>query len=168
MGFYYIRAVQDNDVPFLWDMLYEISYARSLREGKIPPAREILDNPDLAKYVKNWGQIGDRGFMAIATHNQAPIGAAWYRLYQGENKAFGYVDDETPELAIALLSKYTGKGIGGSLLAYLLHQAQLDGYQQISLNVDPKNTPAFHLYQKLGFEKVGVFQTNWIMKKVLI
>ncbi len=34
---------------------------------------------------------------------------------------------------------------------------------------DPTNDNALHLYQKLGFEQVGVhIIQNWIMKKVLI
>ncbi|MBA2748971.1 MAG: GNAT family N-acetyltransferase [Tatlockia sp.] len=52
---------------------------------------------------------------------------------------------------------------------HLIEQAKADGYQQISLSCDPTNDTALHLYQKLGFEQVGVhIIQNWIMKKVLI
>ncbi|MEB3177766.1 MAG: GNAT family N-acetyltransferase [Nostocaceae cyanobacterium] len=165
---YKIREVNEDDVPFLWDMLYEICHTHWLRDGKEPPAREILQKPELAKYVQGWGRLGDKGFIAINTENQTSIGAAWYRLYPENDKAYGYVDDATPEISIAVVSRYVNKGIGRSLLVTLRSQARLDGYQQISLSVDPNNPPAFHLYNKLGFEKVGMFQTSWIMKKVLI
>jgi len=168
MGEYKIREVNEDDVPFLWDMLYEICHTRSLRYGEELPAREVVQKPELAKYVQGWGRLGDKGFIAINTENQASIGAAWYRLYPENDKAYGYVDDATPEISIAVDSRYVNKGIGRSLLVTLRSQSRLDGYQQISLSVDPKNYPAFHLYQQLGFEKVGMFQNNWIMKKVLI
>lgn len=165
---YKMREVHEHDVPFLWDMLYEICHAHYLRDGKEPPAREALQNPALSKYVRGWGRLGDKGFIAINTENQASIGAAWYRLYPENDKAYGYVDAATPEISIAVASGYVNKGIGRSLLIRLLVQAKVDGYQQTSLSVDPNNLPAFHLYHQLGFEKVGMFQTSWIMKKVLI
>jgi len=54
-----IRAINKDDVPFLWDMLYEIRFARSVREGKVQPSRDILKTPELAKYVQDWGRTGD-------------------------------------------------------------------------------------------------------------
>jgi ribosomal protein S18 acetylase RimI-like enzyme len=165
---YKIREINEDDVQFLWDMLYEISHTRCLRYGEEPPAREVLQKPELAKYVRGWGRLGDKGFIAINKENQASIGAAWYRLYPEHDKAYGYVDDATPEISIAVASGYVNQGIGRSLLIRLLVEARLDNYQQISLSVDPNNLLAFHLYHQLGFEKVGMFQTSWIMKRVLI
>lgn len=166
MAFERIRATEQDDIPFLWDMLYEIRSLRCVREGKDLPSRDVLQTPDLAKYVQDWGGTSDRAF--IAMNAQMPIGAAWYRLFTADNKGYGYVDNNTPELAIALLPQYRNKGVGKSLLIYLLEQAKADGYQQISLSCDPTNDSAIHLYQKLGFEQVGVhIIQNWIMRKVL-
>ncbi len=166
MDSYQIRAVNRDDVPFLWDMLYEIRSLRCVREGKTLPSRDVLQTPDLAKYVQNWGRKSDRAF--IASNAQTPIGAAWYRLFNADNPGYGYINDRTPELAIALLPHSRNKGIGKSLLTHLLEQAKADGYEQICLSCDPKNDNALHLYQKLGFEKVGVHTIqNWVMRKVL-
>jgi len=166
MTFERIRATEQDDIPFLWDMLYEIRSLRCVREGKALPSRDVLQTPDLAKYVQNWGHKSDRAF--IAMNAQIPMGAAWYRLFTADNKGYGYVDDNTPEIAIALLPQYRNKGVGKSLLIYLLEQAKADGYQQISLSCDPTNDNALHLYQKLGFEQVGIhFDRDWIMRKVL-
>ncbi len=167
MDFDRIRAINQDDVSFLWDMLYEIRSLRCIREGKNLPPRDVLQTPDLAKYVQNWGCTSDRAF--IACDAQMPIGAAWYRLFTVDNPGYGYVDDNTPEIAIALFPQYRNKGLGKSLLIHLFEQAKTDGYQQISLSCDPTNDNALHLYQKLGFEQVGVhIIQNWIMKKVLI
>lgn len=175
MELYNIRAIQEQDVPFLWDMLYEICRTHFVREGKEAPARDILQEASLVKYVQAWGRGGDTGFIAAIchparcanAHHPTPIGAAWYRLYQEYDKGYGYVDEATPEISIAVAAQYTGKGIGFALMNHLLQQALLDGYPQVSLSVDPKNPPALHLYQKFGFEKIGAFGTSWVMKKVL-
>jgi GNAT superfamily N-acetyltransferase len=143
MDFYSIRAINREDVPFLWDMLYEIRSLRCVREGKTLPSRDVLQTPDLAKYVQDWGRKSDRAFITFDA--QTPVGAAWYRLFNADNSGYGYVDDRTPELAIAqartqgfaLLPQYRNKGLGKSLLIHLFEQAKADGYQQISLSCDP-------------------------------
>ena len=149
-------------------MLYEIRCVRCLREGKVLPSRDILNTPELAKYVQDWGRTGDQGFIATSTDNQSSIGAAWYRLFKEDDKGYGYIDSETPEIAIAIISEYRNKGVGQALMLHLLEQAKSDGYQQISLSCGLTNTNALHLYQKLGFEKVEVFDISCVMKKALI
>ena len=159
MNFYKIRPIEKTDVPFLWDSLYECIY---VPEGKILPSRDILNNPAIAKYVENWVRVGDEGFIATIGENQQPIGAAWYRLFPASNPGYGYVNDETPELSIAVVPHYRGKGVGQSLLIQLLQKARLSSSRQVSLSVDPSN-PAVHLYQKLGFERIGISGTSWVM-----
>lgn len=147
--------------------MYEICCDRCLRKGQEKPSRDILKTPELVKYVQDWGRKGDQGCIAISTDNQASIGAAWYRLFPEDDKGYGYVDSETPEIGIAVLPEYRNRRLGKSLMIYLLQQAKVDGYQQISLSCDPTNNNALHLYQKLGFEQVGVIGTSWVMKKLL-
>lgn len=166
MTFYHVRAIKQDDVPFLWDMLYEIRSLRYVREGKTLPSRDVLQAPDLTKYVQDWGRKSDRGFVAMDA--QTPMGAAWYRLFTADNPGYGYVDDNTPELAIALPPRYRNKGLRKALLLHVFEQAKTDGYQQISLSCDPTNDNALSLYQKLGFEQVGVHILDWVMRKVLI
>lgn len=168
MEHYKIQLISKIDVPFLWDMLYEIRCVRCLREGKVLPSRDILNTPELAKYVQDWGRTGDKKFIATSKDNQSSIGAAWYRLFEEDDKGYGYVDSETPEIAIAVLPEYRNKGLGQVLMLHLLEQAKSDGYQQISLSCGLTNANALHLYQKLGFEKVEVFDISCVMKKVFI
>ena len=40
-----------------------------------------------------------------------PIGAAWLRLLKGDERGYGHVDDETPELGMAVLPAYRGRGV---------------------------------------------------------
>lgn len=130
-------------------MLYQ---ALSVPDGHAPFERSVLDRPDIARYVKDWGRENDFGLVTISEHGR-PVGAIWLRLMKGEERGFGYVDDETPELGMAVLPEYRGKGIGTNLLSQLI-KAAADVHDYVSLSVAVWN-PAIHLYQRLGFEEVG-------------
>jgi len=145
-----VRALLPEDTPFLWQMLY---YAAHMQEDGVTSAQAAMSNPALAKYVHAWGQPGDIGFIALETTTAQPLGAAWARLFIGENKTYSQVDDQTPELAIAVLPAYLGCGIGTALLHRILQEARLQ-YPAIALNVRANN-PALNLYQRLGFQVVG-------------
>lgn len=79
----------------------------SSRKENPPPPREIVLEPALARYVEDWGRETDCGYLAEDS-NETPIGAAWLRLFQGDQKGYGYVDDVAPELSIAILPGHRG------------------------------------------------------------
>ena len=153
-----IRPLTKTDEPLLWEMLYQAIY---VPESSKRPPRDIVYEPELAKYVQNWGCPGDIGWAALNKAKQ-PIGAAWLRLLTGDNKGYGYIDDKTPELSIAVLPAYRGKGIGTSLLSRLLIETQ-SHFASISLSASPDN-PALWLYRRLGFEVVGENDGSLTMK----
>ncbi len=144
---YSIRPLTQEDEPFLWRMLYEAAHL--VEEGNLT-VQDAINNPDLAKYVKDWGRKDDSGFVAILESSNQPVGAAWLRLLTGENKGYGYVNDQTPELAIAILPQYRNKGIGTQLLTHLLATAKTS-YPSISLSTRATN-PAVALYKRFGWE----------------
>jgi GNAT superfamily N-acetyltransferase len=112
-----IQLLASNDELFLWEMLYQALY---IPEGQPAPHREVIHLPELARYVQGWGQEGDRGFLATDSVTSQPTGAVWVRLLMNTNKGYGYVGDDIPELAIAVLPKYRGQGIGTQLLTCLI------------------------------------------------
>jgi ribosomal protein S18 acetylase RimI-like enzyme len=144
-----IRPLLPTDEPFLWDVLYEAIY---VPPGESPPPRAIVHEPGIAHYVAGWGRPGDLGVVAIDLDTQKAAGAAWLRLLQGDNRGYGYVDDATPELTIAVLPAYRGRGVGTQLLKELLKMAA-PHYHAISLSVWKEN-PARRLYERLGFVAV--------------
>jgi ribosomal protein S18 acetylase RimI-like enzyme len=152
-----IRSLTPTDQPFLWEMLYQALYVAA---DQTPPPREMIYQPDLARYVQDWGKAGDRGFVAIDDNTGQSIGAVWLRLLIGENKGYGYVDDRTPELGIALLPEYRGQSIGTALLNALV--AAEPG--AISLSVAADN-PAVRLYQRFGFAIVQEIGGSLILKR---
>ncbi len=146
---YKIRSLTAADQSLLWEMLYLSLF---VPEGNAPFERSVLEQPDISKYVRDWGRADDSGFVAVGENNQ-PLGAIWLRLLANEEKGYGYVDDFTPELGMAVFPEYRGQGIGTSLLRHLIETATAS-YEQISLSVAREN-PALRLYQRFGFEVVA-------------
>jgi ribosomal protein S18 acetylase RimI-like enzyme len=148
-----IRPGTPQDARFLRDMLRHAYYWRSSGaedESGLHPMR----------YVENWGRPGDAS--VIALEEGFPVGAAWYRLFKQSAPGYGFVDEQTPELSIAVVPSCRGKGYGEELLAALLAHAKKDGFEQISLSVEPDN-PALRLYERYGFRKVGESGGSWTM-----
>lgn len=58
-------------------------------------------------------------------------------------------------LGIALFGSFCGQGIGECLMAELIAQARLAGYEIIELDVFAKNERARQLYKKMGFVECG-------------
>ena len=67
---------------------------------------------------------------------------------------YGFVDEQTPELAIAVVPNARGKGVGSALLEALLERARSEGYPSLSLSVDRLNKGAIALYEQHGFQRV--------------
>lgn len=85
-------------------------------------------------------------------------GAVWVRLMQG----FGFVDDETPELAVALHAPFRGRGLGRALMMRMLEELKARGWKKVSLSVHRKN-PAATLYCRLGFRITREQEEDMVM-----
>ena len=107
----------------------------------------------VSRYVRGWGRPGDNGF---------PVGAAWYRIFPDDEPGYGFVDQSTPELAIAVVPSKRGHGIGDELLKALIAKARAAGYDRLSLSVEPGN-PARKLYERHGFSVVDEGAEAWTM-----
>lgn len=152
------RKIEKSDYWFLQDMLYEALF---IPEGEKPCARSIIDFPELSKYVQHWGRDGDFG---IIVHDEdGLIGAVWARLFKEKDKGYGFVDIQTPELTMALRSKYRNHGLGTQLLKNFLVLAKESGFEAVSLSVDKRNR-AFNFYKRNGFKIVDELETAYTMK----
>jgi len=140
-----IRRGGRQDVRFLRDMLHHAYYWRERNPGDGPgPA---------ARYGKGWGRPGDT--VLIGLDYGFPVGAAWYRLFRRDAPGYGFVDEETPELAIAVVPNRRGRGIGEALLEALCGRARTDGYAALSLSVGRDDPALVSFYEGHGFEVVG-------------
>jgi ribosomal protein S18 acetylase RimI-like enzyme len=140
-----IRPAGPQDVPFLRDMLRHAYYWRVDRVSE-------TGEPPVQRYVERWGRPGDTALIAIQDFQR--VGAAWFRLFNDQNAGYGFVDEETPELSIAIVPSRRGGGLGSELLDALLDRARADGYAAISLSVE-KGSPAVGLYERHGFARLG-------------
>jgi ribosomal protein S18 acetylase RimI-like enzyme len=139
-----IRKGGQQDVPFMRDMLRHAYYWRWADP-------ELADLP-VGRYVEQWGRKGDAALIEIERFQ--PVGAAWYRLFAADEPGYGFVDEQTPELTIAVVPSCRGRGYGAELLVALLERARSDGYAKVSLSVESDN-PALKLYARHGFETVS-------------
>jgi ribosomal protein S18 acetylase RimI-like enzyme len=140
-----IRRGGPQDVRFLRDMLHHAYYWREREPGEGPGP--------VARYVKGWGRPGDTALIAV--EDGFPVGAAWYRLFERDRPGYGFVDEDTPELAVAVVPSRRGRGIGDSLLNALFERAKADGHDALSLSVGRDNDALLSYYeQKHGFTRV--------------
>ena len=139
-----IRRAGQQDVRFLRDMLHHAFYWREAGSAEEEPTY---------RYVYNWGRPGDAG--VIALDEGFPVGAAWYRLFTDDQPGYGFIDERTPELAIAVVPSRRGLGVGEALLDALCDRARADGHRALSLSVARDNAPLVAFYEHHGFTVVG-------------
>ena len=149
-----IRRGGTQDLRFMRDMLRHAYYARWDADEEVP----------LTRYVDAWGRRGDTSLVAI--ENLRPVAAAWFRLFPERRRGYGFVDEQTPELTIAVVPSRRGHGLGVALLEALLVEAREQGFTRMSLSVEPDN-PALKLYEQHGFQKVAEKAGAWVMQAAL-
>ena len=150
-----IRKGSAADVPFMRSMLaHAYAWRVNAFEADIP----------LTRYVDNWGRPGDLALIAHETGNR--VGAAWFRLFPASEPGYGFVDEQTPELSIAVVPSRRRHGLGQELMDGLLAAARAEGHQAVSLSVEA-DSPAVAFYERNGFERVRDADGGVVMRKRL-
>jgi ribosomal protein S18 acetylase RimI-like enzyme len=143
------------DVPFMRSMLaHAYAWRVNAFEADIP----------LSRYVDYWGRPGDLAVIAHETGNR--VGAAWLRLFRASEPGYGFVDEQTPELSIAVVPSRRRHGLGHELMDALLDAARSAGHAAVSLSVED-DSPAVAFYERNGFERVGEQDGGIVMRKQL-
>ncbi len=60
------------------------------------------------------------------------------------------------EIGISLLAAYRNEGIGRELMNTLIHEAKKKDFRLVELTCFENNPRALHLYEKIGFRRVGI------------
>ena len=148
------RELNETETNVLEDFLYEAIF---IPEGVEKPSRDIINEPELQIYIKDFGtKRGD--YCLVAEVENKIVGAAWSRIIND----YGHIDNETPSLSISLYNEYRGLGIGTELMNQLLDLLKTKGFKQSSLSVQKANY-AFKMYRKLGFEIVRENDEEYVM-----
>lgn len=151
---YSIRELKQDEAKVLNTFLYEAIF---IPKGAFAPSKEIIRQPELQVYVKDFGK--NKGDMClVAEVNNEIVGAVWVRIMND----YGHIDEQTPSFAISVLKEYRNYGIGTNLMEQMLKNLKIQGYKQASLFVQKMNY-AVHMYLKAGFEIVDENDEEYIM-----
>ena len=151
---YRIRELLIAEKGVLDTFLYNAIY---IPKGVAQPPFDIIYQPDLQVYVKDFGeQKGDVCY--VAECEGKIIGAVWVRIMND----YGHVSDDMPSLAISLLPEYRNNGIGTALMKKMLSSLRELGYKGVSLSVQKQNY-ACSMYRKLGFKAIQEKDEEYIM-----
>ena len=149
-----LRELREDETELLKDFLYEAIF---IPEGVEPPARKIIEQPELKIYYEDFG-TGRADHCIVADDEGRVIGAVWTRIMND----YGHVDDETPSFAISLYRQYRGKGIGTKLMKEMLALLKDRGFERASLAVQKANY-AVRMYENVGFVTVDENNEEYIM-----
>lgn len=155
------RGITNDDYSILREYLYEAIY---VPEGVEPYDRSIIDLPEISRYISNWDDTRDFGLIFYS--EDEIVGVIWCRLFSEDNKGYGFIDVNTPEMSMAVNKKYRNQGIGTVMMTEFLNLARDKGFINLSLSVDKRNR-AVNLYKRSGFIIVDEPGTDYIMKKEL-
>lgn len=155
------RQIYKDDHPFLREMLYEAVF---VPEEERPLPFSIIDLPEISKYIDNWNDNFDFGLIAL--YRDEPVGAIWCRLFTEDHKGYGYIDNETPEVSMAIKENFRNRGFGTQMMNQIFNLAREKGFKALSLSVDKRNC-AYCLYLRMGFEIVDEAGPDFKMKKEL-
>ena len=83
-------------------------------------------------------------FMVYQDHDLVGCGGFWLIL------------DEAHITKLTVSTRHRRRGLGKEILHFLLEQGRREGAVRTSLEVREMNTPARELYEKSGFEEIGM------------
>ncbi len=142
----YLRQADAGDLATLEDMLLEaVNWSPDRNELTM---EQLRANDMLVRYVEEWPRKGDAG--VIAEGDDGVVGAAWFRRFARSRPGFGFIDESTPEVSVAVAPGWRGRGVGSELLAALIEVGRERGFDGLALSVESRN-PAVQLYRRIGF-----------------
>ncbi|MGQ0540338.1 MAG: GNAT family N-acetyltransferase [Blastocatellia bacterium] len=154
-----IREINDDEYDFLTDMLREaVFYPDPLKM----PEKMIELEPVFTNYFDNFGRAGDFAFVLVIDARLS--GAVWTRLYTEESHYYGFVDEKTPELGIAVKKEWRDRGFGRLMIEKLIEKLSNEGFAQVSLSVDKRNR-AVKLYERMDFRIFSESENSCTMVK---
>lgn len=152
------RAANENDIPFMKEMLIESCVASGVTEITVD---NLHEHPDTEINIKGWNCQTEPGVIA-QTETGESVGAAWLRNLPELGHSVG---EYLPEIAIAVSPDHRRKGVAENLMNELYRKCFEQGILRIALGVHCDNLPAIRLYEKQGWTQDGVFKEHIMMSK---
>lgn len=151
---YNIRKIREDEYKLLEDFIYEAIF---IPDGVEPPPKNIINQPDLQVYIKDFGKEKD-DICFVAEADDKVVGAVWVR----DMPDYGHIADGVPSFAISLYKQYRNFGIGTQLMITMLDELKKRGYERTSLAVQKANY-AVRMYKKVGFSIIDENDEEYIM-----
>jgi ribosomal protein S18 acetylase RimI-like enzyme len=140
-----IREATAEDIPFLQAMIWEALLASPsfLAHHGVETMRQAE-----AQYWRRWTERPDPAFIALDAAGHK-LGAITVKPNDTEEPVHGW------RIGIAVEAQARGLGVGQHLIERALTFARATGARYVNLFVDPTNTRALALYQRVNFVEVG-------------
>lgn len=149
-----LRTIKEADLPILYE-IYASTRAEEM--ALVPEWRE----EDKAAFLL-------QQFNAQHQYYQERYLGATFQLIEYDGKPIGrfyihwnFAPHEIRIMDIALLPAFRGKGIGTGILQEIFKKAS-EKKQSVTIHVE-YNNPALRLYQRLGFKKIGEFNSVYYL-----
>ena len=136
---------------------------RKIREDDYKDMYRYTTKEEVAKYV-TWSvhkSIEDTKAICKMWADEYKNGDKYHWAIVYNNRVIGNIEivkiiDTTAMIGWQIDSEYWNKGIGSQLLKRLLDWAENNDFEIIELQVRSDNLGAIHLYEKYGFQKIGM------------
>ncbi|MEZ4903413.1 MAG: GNAT family N-acetyltransferase [Spirosomataceae bacterium] len=149
-----LRPITEVDLPFLLE-IYAGTRAQEL--ALVPDWTEehkrLFVTQQFMAQHQYYQEFYKGADLQLIINEAIPIG----RLYVHWN----YSPNEVRIMDIAMLPEYRGKGIGSSLLKAILQKGEVLE-KIVTIHVE-YNNPALQLYERMGFKKVGEFNSVYYL-----
>jgi GNAT superfamily N-acetyltransferase len=135
-----VRAATEEDVPSILELYRQLSLKpRSYRKASISSCRRVF------REMKNF-----TGYeLLVAEEDSKVVGTTVMAILPG------FVHGTSPFAVVEYVvvdEKYRGRGIGKSIMEYIIARAREAGCYKIMLTSDKRRWPAHRFYRALGFE----------------
>lgn len=143
-----IRAYQEQDLPAMTAI-----WNRVVEDGQAFPQMEPLTEQEALEF------FSAQTFTAVADNGDEVVGL--YILHPNNVGRCGHLANAS----YAVKEGYRGQHIGEMLVRHCIQQTALCGFRILQFNaVVATNKAAHHLYEKIGFQRLGIVPKGFLMK----
>ena len=142
-----IRRAINADIPFLRAMIWEALLASPTFLAHY--GVETIQQSEERHWSTWTEELGHPAFVALDATGQK-LGAITLRAKDENKPISGW------QIGVGVEDEVRGQGVGRQLVERAIAFAREQGASYIKLIVDPTNTPAIVLYQRMGFIEVGM------------
>ncbi len=145
-----VREFTKEDIPAMLGIWNEV-----VEEGVAFPQMEFLDERTGMEFFEA------QSFTGIAVEEETDSVVGLYILHPNNIGRCGHISNAS----YAVKGGQRGKKIGEILVSHCIGKAREIGFRILQFNaVVITNTRALHLYERLGFVKLGVIPEGFLMK----